>query len=79
MTKNFRQKSVFLSFIVQKNLGGGEGEEGQPVPFHGFLETLPVLWKKIFFVKRCAFQSFTRICKKISRHSENKPVIETKR
>jgi hypothetical protein len=50
----------------------------KPVPFHGFLETLLVLWKKIFFTKRCAFQSSTRIYKTYSRHFENKPIIEKK-
>ncbi len=45
---------------------------------HGLFETLPVLWNKYLFIKRCAFRHSTRICKIDFRFLKNKCIIEKK-
>jgi hypothetical protein len=45
---------------------------------HGLFETLPVLWNKYFFTKRCAFSRSTRKYKIYSRHLKNKCITEKK-
>ena len=43
--------------------------------YFAFLETLPVLWNKIFFIKRCAFRSSTRTHKTYFRFSKKKCIL----
>ena len=46
--------------------------------YFAFLETLLVLWNKIFLIKRCAFRSSTKIYKTYFRHSKKKCILYAK-